>query len=461
MSRARVVVVGGGVAGLVAATRLAAAGVEVTLLERSDRFGGNVRTMPFAGRALDMGAEMVVTTPADAVDLFEDLGLGGDVVAPVAAPAHVLARGRLRPLPTGLMGGLPGGVGPLLRSRILTPAGVLRAGADLVLPSRAPRDDAAIGAIVRKRLGAQVLERLVDPLLGGIHGGHCDQLSAQALTPQAVAALAGGRGLVRGLRAAARGGGGPGFVTLRHGLGTLPAALAQTLLTAGADVRVATGARAVRPALGGGVEVIADDGAALSADACIIATPARRAARLLAGWAPVAAGELGQLTAASVAVVAFAYPTAALAKLPAGTGFVTAAGKHRLVRACTWSSAKWGHLAGERAIVKAFVGRAGEPPPAVADGQLVKLVDAELALDLDIPELPLETHVERFPAALPQYGVGHLARVARIEETLPERVAVAGAAYRGMGIPACVRSGQAAADRLLARLGLPTPDPIP
>jgi oxygen-dependent protoporphyrinogen oxidase len=452
-----VVVVGGGIAGLVAATRLAAAGVEVTLLERSDRLGGNVRTVPFAGRALDMGAEMVVTTPSDAVELCEDLGVGGDLVAPVAAPAHVLARGRLRPLPAGLMQGLPDGVGPLLRSGILTPRGALRASADLVLPSRAPEGDVAIGTIVRKRLGAQVLDHLVDPLLGGIHAGHCDDLSAQALMPQAMAALAGRRGLLRGLRAAARGGSGPAFVTLRHGLGTLTAALARTLLGGGADVRVASGARVVLPSPGGGVEVLAGDGETLYADACVIATPARPAARMLAGWAPAAAEELGWLTAASAAVVALAYPASALDALPNGTGFLTAAGHRRLVKACTWSSAKWAHLAGEPALVKAFVGRAWEPPPAVADDQLAKLVDVQLTVALGLTDLPLETHLEHFTAALPQYAVGHLARVARIEETLPERVAVAGAAYRGAGIPACVRSGQAAADRLLERLGLPLP----
>jgi oxygen-dependent protoporphyrinogen oxidase len=456
-----VAVVGGGVAGLAAATRLAATGVEVTLLERSERFGGNVRTVPFAGRALDMGAEMVVTNPSDAVDLFEELGLGSEIVAPVAAPAHVLARGRLRPLPAGLMAGLPGGVAPLLRSGILTPGAVLRAGVDLVLPSRAPAGDVSIAAIVRKRLGAQVLDHLVDPLLGGIHAGRCDELSAQALAPQALTALAGRRGLVRGLRAAARTGRAAGFVTLRHGLGALPAALAHGLLSGGADVRLGTAVAAVRAGAGGGVELLTDDGAALYADACVIATPARPAARMLAGWAPVAAAELRSLTAASAAVVALAYPAAALDALPKGTGFLAAGGKQRLVKACTWSSAKWDHLAGGPALVKAFVGRAGEPPPAVADDQLAQLVDTELALELDLPERPLRAHVERFPAAIPQYGVGHLARVARIEEALPKPVEVAGAAYRGAGIPACIRSGHAAADRLLEHLGVPAPARIP
>jgi len=456
-----VVVVGGGITGLAAAACVAAAGVEVTLFECSDRLGGSVRTIPFAGRALDVGAEMVITGQPAAVDLCAQLGLGDDLVTPVAAPAHVWVRGRLRPLPPGLMGGLPAGVGDLLRSRILTPTGLLRAGVDLVAPSHAPEGDVAIGAIVRGRLGSQVLDRLVDPMLGGIHGGGCDDLSAQALMPQAISALGGGRGLVRGLRAAARSGSGPAFVTLRHGLGTLIGALAQTLLDGGADLRLGVAATAVCPAAGGGVTVVTADGAQLHADACIVATPARAAAAILERSAPVAAAELGRLgSAASAAVVALAYPAAALADLPAGTGFLTATGEGGLVRACTWTSAKWRHLAGEPALLKAFVGRAGEPPPAVGDGELAELVHAELAHALRLRGRPIETHVEHFAAALPQYAVGHLARVARVENTLPEGVELAGAAYRGVGIPACVRSGQAAAQRLLERLGLPAPVPI-
>jgi oxygen-dependent protoporphyrinogen oxidase len=306
-----------------------------------------------------------------------------------------------------------------------------------------------------------VLDRLVDPMLGGIHAGRCDDLSAQALMPQAISALAGGRGLVRGLRAAARSRPGPAFVTLRHGLGALVGALAQTLLDGGADVRVGVAATAVDPAAGGGVTVVTADGAQLHADACIVATPASAAAGILQRSSPVAAAELALLgSAASAAVVALAYPAAALGDLPEGTGFLTAAGEARLVRACTWTSAKWSHLAGEPALLKAFVGRAGEPPPAVGDRELVELVHAELAQALALRERPVETHVERFVAAIPQYAVGHLGRVARVEDALPAGVELAGAAYRGVGIPACVRSGHAAADRLLERAGPPTPIPI-
>jgi oxygen-dependent protoporphyrinogen oxidase len=460
MSRERrVVVVGGGISGLVAASRVAAAGVEVALLERSERLGGNVRTVSFVGRGLDLGAEMVATGQPAAVDLCLELGLGSGLVAPVAAPAHVWVDGRLRPLPAGVLGGLAGGVGGLLRSGILSPAGALRAAADLIAPSRAPERDISVGAIIRDRLGAQVLDRLVDPLFGGIHGGRCDDLSAQVLMPQALTALAGGKGLVRGLRAAPSSPG-PTFLTLRQGLGALTDALARGLHDGGVELRPATAVTALSPATRGGVTIVAERGVELHADACIIATPAQAAARTLARWAPLAAAELAQLTCSSAAVVALAYPAGALRGLPAGTGFLTANGRRRLVRACTWSSAKWPHLAGEHGLVKAFVGRAGDPPPAVDDGDLARLVHTELALALDLHALPVATHVEHFDTAIPQYAVGHLARVTRIQEALPAEVELAGAAYRGAGIPACVRSARAAADRLLERLELPRRRPI-
>jgi oxygen-dependent protoporphyrinogen oxidase len=217
---------------------------------------------------------------------------------------------------------------------------------------------------------------------------------------------------------------------------------------------VGVGARAVFPAPGHGVTVVATDGSELHADACIVATPASAAAGILERSAPIAAAELACLGAASATVVALAYPAAALDGLPDGTGFLVAGGERRLVRACTWSSRKWDHLAGEPGLVKVFVGRSGEPPPAVGDGELAALVHTELTQALRLPAPPVATHVERFAVAIPQYAVGHLARVERIENALPEGVEAAGAAYRGVGIPACVRSGQAAADRALARLGL-------
>ena len=246
-----------------------------------------------------------------------------------------------------------------------------------------------MGTIVRARLGDQVLDRLVDPLLGGIHAGRCDDLSAQALAPQLLAALATGKGLVRGLRAAGPAAEGPAFVTLRGGLGTLVRALSARLDAGGAVVRLRAPVHALDLAEPERLTVRPGDGGELDAAACVIAAPAGPAAAILAGSAPAATAELDGIAYAGAAIVALAYPPEALAGLPPGTGFVTA-GDERLVRACTWASAKWRHLDGDPAIVKAFVGRAGSPPPDAGDGELAALVHEELARALDLRHAPVE-----------------------------------------------------------------------
>jgi oxygen-dependent protoporphyrinogen oxidase len=448
-----VIVVGGGIAGLAAADHLADAGVDVTLLEAADRLGGKVCTTSFAGRPLDMGAEVLVTREPTATDLCRALSLDHDLVTPANSRAFVWSQHGMRPLPADALARLPGRFGELLRSRLLSPLGVLRCGWDVVAPSRGPDGDVAIGAIVRSRLGRGVLDQIVDPLLGGIHAGRCDTLSAQALAPQFIGALRTGKGLVRGLRAVGATTAGPAFATLRGGLGSLTDALAERALQGGATVRLGASAIAVNTPDSGRVIVAQRDGDALEAAACVIATPARAAARMLTRAAPAAAAELQEIVHAPAAIVALAYPSGALAGLPAGTGFVTA-GDHRLVRACTWSSAKWEHLRGDPLIVKAFVGRAGAPVPAIGDRELAKAVHRELVAALTLRQPPVDLRVQRFGEAIPQYSVGHLGRVGRIEAALPQHIAVAGASYRGAGLGACVRSGQGAADHVLRHLGV-------
>jgi oxygen-dependent protoporphyrinogen oxidase len=454
-----VVVIGGGIAGLAATDRLAETGVAATLLEAGGRLGGKVHTVSFAGRPLDMGAEVLVTREPTAVALCRELSLEDDLVTPASSRAFVWTRHGLRPLPSDALTRLPGGLGELLRSRLLSPQGVLRCGWDMITPSRAPDGDVAIGAIVRSRLGREVLEQIVDPLLGGIHAGRCDTLSALALAPHLLSALRTGKGLVRGLRAAGTPAGGPAFATLRNGLGSLAAALAEHAQAPGASVRLGASATAVQRSSSGGVTVALRDGDGLKAAACVLAVPAGAASQMLTEAAPAAAAELAAIAHAPAAVVALAYPAGALDGLPAGTGFVTS-GDERLVRACTWSSSKWEHLRGDPAIVKAFVGRAGTPVPALGDVELAAAVHRELAEALALRHAPIDLRVQRFGTAIPQYLVGHLARVERIEAALPPDIAVAGASYRGAGLGACVRSGHAAANRVLAHLGVTHDDVI-
>ena len=336
---ARVIVIGGGIAGLAAAHRISVddPGVDVVLLEASARLGGRITTVPFAGVQLDMGPDALLSRAPGGVALCRELGLDDELVPPAPGPAYVWSRGRLRPMPAGLLAGLPAGPGELLRSRILSPRGVARAGLDLVLPAGEPPADETIGALVRRRMGDQVLDRLIDPLLGGINAGSCDELSARAAAPYLAAAAAADRSLVRGLRKSvpkAPSGVTPApmFLTLRGGLGRLVCALVER---SGAELRTGKPVDAVVPAAGG-LEVVLDGGETLPADGVVLAVPAHAAACILRDEAPAAAFELSGIRTASVAVVALAYPREALST-PPGSGFVVARDEDLGITACTWA----------------------------------------------------------------------------------------------------------------------------
>lgn len=491
-ARPHVAVIGGGISGLVAAYELArprwqaAAGHEraprVTLLEADTRLGGKLRTESFAGRDVDAGAEALLTRVPDVRELCAELGLSGALVAPATVQAHIWTAGKLRPLPTGMLAGLPGGVRSVTSTGILSQRAILRAALDLVLPSRAPELDVSIGTLVRRRLGSEVLERLLDPLLGGIHAGSCDELSAHASAPQLVAALARGHGLIRGLRElAAAGGAGPGagesgraargagraaggadapappaqpaLVGVRGGLGTLVGALMREL--AGAEVRTGERVRALEPAEAGRIRLERERGAPLLADAVVLAVPAPSAAELLRGACPEAARELSMIEYASVGTVLLAYPPDAVPGRLPGSGFLVPQRDGRLLSACTCVSAKWPVPGESRVVLKASVGHAGdERALALEDQQLCAAVDRELHAALGLRTPPCETRVTRFERALAQYRVGHIGRVERIEHALRAlpRVRVTGAAYRGVGVAACVGDARRVARQLSAAL---------
>lgn len=467
MSR-RVVIVGGGVAGLAAAHTLAGSddAPQVTLLEASGRVGGRIRSVPFAGVQLDVGPDALLSRAPGGVELCRALGLGDDLAPCSDGGAFVWSRGRLRPLPAGLLAGLPAGPGELLRSRILSPAGIGRAGLDVVLPANAPAGDETIGALVRRRLGGQVLDRLIDPLLGGINAGHCDDLSVAAGAPYLQAAARANRSLVRGLRAtmpapppgAARP---PAFLTLRGGLERLVGALEASL--GATDVRVNTAVQAIERA-GDGLTVILESGERLQADGVVLAAPAAAAAEVVRGAAARAADDLAGIRTASVALVALAYPHEAVPPLD-GTGFLVARDEELDITACTWATAKWPHL-GEDAthtILKCSLGRAGEDAVVdEPDDALIARARRALERTMAITQAPADALVVRHHHAFPQYAVGHLERVARIEAELATALPgleLAGNSLRGVGVPACITSGRAAAERVLQATPASAPHP--
>jgi len=461
------VIVGGGITGLAAAHRLAGVqpgqdgGVgrtraQITLLEADERLGGQIRTEDFAGRPLDVGAEALLTRMPAALELCHELGLEHGLVAPASDQPYIWTD-RLRPLPPRLMAGVPDGSQAVIGSGILSPIGLARAGLDMIVPARPLTHDVSIGSLVRRRLGDQVLERLIDPLLGGIHAGNCDELSVRAAAPQLEAALRKRRSLVRGLRALSGDSSpaptGPTFLTLNDGLEQIVRTLRER--STAVECRTRSRLQGLEILTGGGARLTLVDGETVSADHVILAVPAYAAAAILAESCPTAASELREIPYASVASIALSYPAEAFDRPLRGSGFLVTRGGGRTITACTWSSAKWPHLAGDTVLLKCSAGHAGNRSALdLDDEQLIAAVRADLAKAMNLHAAPLQGRVFRFERALPQYTVGHLERIARIDAALAaiRAVSLCGAAYRGVGVAACIRDGQATADRVLAAL---------
>ncbi len=459
----RVAVVGGGITGLAAAHALQAAGAEVVLLEAGDRLGGKIHTEDFDGLPVDTGPDAFLARVPWATALCRELGLGDQLVSP-SSGAWIWSRGRLHALPDGLVLGVPARLRPLARSGILSPLGRARAGLDVVLPRRTGRagdGDVAVGRLVRARLGHEVAERLVDPLVGGINAGDADHLSTAAAVPQLADVARRHRSLVLGLRAQRRANppdpAAPVFYSLPGGLGVLVDALAAAL--GAVDVRMRTRVTALTPAPGGfRLDTEGPDGPAdLPVGAVVLATPAFVTAPLLAGHVPAAAAHLGAIEHASVALTLMAFPSAAVPGPLEGTGLLVPRPERTLTTAVTWASSKWPHLARpDRVLLRVSAGRHGDRRALeLDDGDLVSALLPELERIMGIRDAPAGWRVHRWERSFPQYTPGHLDRVAAVEAAVAEAlpgVALAGAAYRGVGIPACIRQGQQAAQRVLAHL---------
>lgn len=454
----KVAVIGGGIAGLAAALRLRQRLPRATIIvyEQAGSLGGKVRTGEVAGSPVELGAEtFLFRDPAGgesaAVALARRVGLAGDLVHPAARPAALAVDGRLRVLPAGTLVGVPGDL-----DRV---AAVARPVAELDRdgggPLLAPGEDVAVGALVRRRLGDEVVDRLVDPMLGGVYAGRADDLSLAATMP-GLAATARERHTLVGavnaaLRAAPRPAGTPMFATVAGGLSRLVAAVAEA---SGARVWLGLPVRELTPAPAGWRLVVGAtrDAEVVTADAVVLAVPARPAARLLAGVPGGAAAPVGALDYASVALVTLALPAV---DLPDLSGLLVPAGEGMLTKAATFFTTKWPHLrrADGLAVLRASVGRHGEERALQRpDEELVAQVRTELSVLVGPLPAPVETIVRRWGGALPQYAPGHLDRVAAARAALPGTIALAGAAYDGVGIPACVRSGETAADAIAATL---------
>jgi oxygen-dependent protoporphyrinogen oxidase len=455
----RVVVVGGGIAGLAAALRLERLrpASEVVLVESRPRIGGTILTEHVGGFVVEGGPDSFLARKPRGVGLCQELGLSCDLIKRVARHSRTYVRlgAELRPLPEGLTGMIPTRLDALASSGILSPEGLVRFALEPVVPASPEDGDESIADFVSRRMGREAYERLVEPLMSGIYAGDGEQLSLAATFPnlrqleREYGSVT--RGLLEGGSESAAAG--PPFLSLRGGMVELVSALVDrlhstTLVTGRA---VASVRRAVR---GQGYVLDLADGDTLAAAAVVLATPAYVTGALVADLDPQLAEAHAAIPYASTAIVTLAYPSADLSRPLDGYGYVVPRVEGSDVLACTWTSSKWPGRAPEaHALVRVYMGRFGRRDVTVdSDAELVAAARREIAATLAPTAGPVLARVHRWPRGMPQYVMGSLERLALIERRVAEHpgLALAGAAYRGVGIPDCIASGEQAAETVLA-----------
>jgi len=462
--RRRVVVVGAGITGLTAAFTLATKrpDLEVVVLEASERVGGKILTTPFAGRPVDCGADAFLARVPEAIELCRELGLDTILTSPSQKSAYVWVNGGLNRLPTGLVLGVPTDLDALAASGIVSPEGIARATQDLSRTEWIDRangtdpngaDDQSVGELIRARLGDEVHEKLVSPLLSGVNAGDADHLSLAAGAAQIAVAARTSPSLITALRAhsaaAQTNPDAPVFHGIPVGTQTLTDLILARLTQANVPVHLSCP-----------VSSIARDSAAwnlstplgvIAADEIILATPAHPTARLLESIAPEPASDLASLGYASAAMVTLAVAKKSLGVPLDASGFLVAqTDPLPTLTACSWASAKWAHLDDpEVAILRVSAGKFGDTHALeLDDPSLVEALGVDLETTMGINAPPLASRVTGWIDGLPQYQPGHPARVATWRAGVSAEapgIHLAGAAYDGLGLPACIRQGRQAA----------------
>lgn len=466
-----VIIIGGGISGLAAAYRLHKSAPELTftLLEREERLGGKVVTDEIDGMVIECAPDSFLARKPRGVGLCEELGIADQLYGrrPEHADQTMVRFGDdFYPLPSGLSGMIPTDLDALANNPLISPAGQARLAEEATIPpapvNGGANGDESVASFVSRRLGREVYEKLVEPLMSGIYAGDGEQLSLAATFPQLRQLELKHGSLLKGLQSnhpitqspTHQTPTYPPFVSLEGGMGKLVDAIVAILPAA--SLRPGATVTEIETQETGGYTVTLESGEVLSATALIVATPAFATAELLKTVDAPLAEAHAAIPYASSALVTLAYRKSDLSRVPEGYGYVVPSVAGSDVLACTWSSNKWAGRAPEDVLLcRVYIGHyGGRDVTQLTDGDLIDMAHAELAGTFEADGEPLLQRVYRWPLSMPQYNLGHMERLAVIEERLPHNAGIflAGAAYRGVGIPDCIREGENAAVGVLEYL---------
>lgn len=451
-----VAVIGGGVTGLICARRLSQRGVRVILFESTSILGGQIRGARIAAHDIDLGAEAIHVSAPGMSALLSEVGLSDGLIKSNPGMSWLWTSKGLRRLPEGVGPSGPQKLGPVLRSGVMSLGGLVRAGLEPLVPRRKIRDDIGVGQYIGNRFGSEVVERLVDPVLGSLHAGNVYGLSLRSITPE-LATIADRRGSIMLGKRGQKTGPPMSFATWRGGL----TMLTQRMLD-GTGVEIRTNSTVESVEILPSTQYLMKTWKVGSTvvDAVVLAVPARVAAKILRPLSHVATALLEKIRYATVATVIVSYPRSAVDGLKAfkGTGLLVPSGRKRLLKAATFVSTKWSHMTDPEVIlVRLSCGRANEKViEALSDEELVAKLHSDLVDATGVKDAPTASFVQRWPNAIPQLEIGHLDLVSKIREDLAffKGIYLAGSSYDGLGIAACLRSGSKAATQCLIDLGI-------
>ncbi|PFS00214.1 protoporphyrinogen oxidase [Bacillus cereus] len=461
--RKKVVIVGGGITGLSTAYYLQKEireknlPIDTLLIEASGKLGGKIQTVQKDGFTIERGPDSFLARKESAAKLVKELGLGDELVNNKAGQSFILVNNRLHKMPSGSMMGIPTQITPFLFSGLFSPIGKLRAGFDLLMPRSKPVSDQSLGQFFRHRLGNEVVENLIEPLLSGIYAGDIDEMSLMSTFPQIYQIEQEHRSISLGMRTLA-----PKqekaevkkgiFKTVKTGLESIVESLEVKI----PNDMVIKGTRIEKVAkLGDGYTITLSNGKEMEADAIVVAAPHKVLPSMFAQYKQFRF--FRNIPSTSVANVALAFPKSAIQRDIDGTGFVVSRNSDYTITACTWTHKKWPHTTPEgKTLLRCYVGRPGdEAIVEQTDEEIVQLVLEDLQKTMDITEDPEFIIVSRWKEAMPQYTVGHKERMKKLttfmESELPG-VYLAGSSYAGAGLPDCIEQGERAAKCVLTHL---------